>query len=34
MDFQQLLSDRDICVHYDVEDFAQDVQHLRDRGWL
>lgn len=34
MDFQQLLSERGICVHYDVEDFEQDVQHLSDRGWL
>lgn len=34
MDFQKLLADRGICVHYDVEDFEQDVQHLRDRGWL
>lgn len=34
IDFQKLLADRDICVHYDVEDFEQDVQHLRDRGWL
>jgi len=34
MDFQKLLADRDICVHYDVEDFEQDVQHLRDQGWL
>jgi predicted HTH domain antitoxin len=34
MVFQKLLSDRGICVHYDVEDFEQDVQHLRDRGWL
>ncbi len=34
MDFQKLLSERGICVHYDVEDFEQDVQHLRDRGWL
>ncbi len=33
MDFQQLLSDRGICVHYDVEDFEQDVQHLRG-DWL
>ena len=29
-----MLDDRDICVHYEVEDFKQDVQHLRDRGWL
>jgi predicted HTH domain antitoxin len=34
MDFQKLLADRGICVHYDVEDFEQDVRHLRDRGWL
>jgi predicted HTH domain antitoxin len=34
MDFQRLISDRGICVHYDVEEFQQDVQHLRDRGWL
>jgi predicted HTH domain antitoxin len=34
IDFQKLLANRDICVHYDVEDFEQDVQHLRDRGWL
>ena len=34
IDFQKLLADRGICVHYDVEEFEQDVQHLRDRGWL
>lgn len=34
MDFQKLLADRGICVHYDVEDFEQDVQRLRDRDWL
>lgn len=34
MDLQKLLAERGICVHYDVEDFEQDVQHLRDRGWL
>ncbi len=34
MDVQRLIADRGICVHYDVEDFEQDVQHLRDRGWL
>ena len=31
MHFQKILADRGICVHYDVEDFEQDVQHLRDR---
>lgn len=34
MDFQKLLADRNICVHYDVEDFEQDIQHLHDRNWL
>lgn len=33
MDFQKLLANRGICVHYDVADLEQDVQHLRDRGW-
>ena len=34
MDFQKLIADRGIYVHYDVEDFEQDVRHLRDRGWI
>lgn len=34
MEFQKLIADRNICVHYDIEDFEEDVQHLRDRGWL
>jgi len=34
MNFQKLLADRNICVHYDVEDLEQDVEHLRSRGWL
>jgi len=34
MDFQKALAERGICVHYGVEDCEQDVQHLRDRGWL
>lgn len=34
IDFQKVLSDRGICVHYDVEDLEQDIQHLHDRGWL
>ena len=34
MSFQKLLANRGICVHYNVEDLEQDVQHLRDRGWL
>jgi len=34
MDFQKLIADRGICIHYAVEEFQQDVQTLRDRGWL
>ncbi|KAM3097772.1 UPF0175 family protein [Phormidesmis sp. 146-12] len=34
MDFQKLISDRGICIHYDVEEFQQDIQHLQERGWL
>jgi predicted HTH domain antitoxin len=34
MNFQKLLADRGICVHYEVEDLELDVQHLRGRGWL
>ncbi|MFB2882237.1 UPF0175 family protein [Floridanema aerugineum] len=33
IEFQKLLGSRGICVHYDVEDFEQDIQHLRDRGY-
>lgn len=32
--FQQLLTDRGICIHYDVLEFEEDLQGLRDRGWL
>jgi predicted HTH domain antitoxin len=32
--FQKLLGDRGICVHYDIKEFEQDIQHLRDRSWL
>ncbi|NEO28123.1 MAG: UPF0175 family protein [Kamptonema sp. SIO4C4] len=34
VEFQKLLASRGIGVHYDVEDFQKDIQHLRDRGWL
>ncbi|MEB3269050.1 MAG: UPF0175 family protein [Leptolyngbya sp.] len=34
MEFQQLISSRGICIHYDVEEFEEDIQSLRDRGWL
>ena len=34
MEFQQLTGSRGICIHYDVEEFQEDIQSLRDRGWL
>ena len=30
--FQQLLGSRDICVHYDLEDYREDVAALKDLG--
>ena len=30
--FQQLLGDRGINIHYDVEDFDQDLQNLENLG--
>jgi predicted HTH domain antitoxin len=32
--FQKILSDRGICVHYDVTEFQEDLQQLRTTGWL
>lgn len=32
--FQHLLASRHIPVHYDVEDFEQDIQNLREMGRL
>ena len=34
MEFQQLLGSRGICIHYDVAEFEEDLQNLRNRGWL
>jgi predicted HTH domain antitoxin len=34
MEFQQLIGSRGICIHYDVEEFEEDIQNLRNRGWL
>ncbi|AIE72913.1 hypothetical protein D082_03840 [Synechocystis sp. PCC 6714] len=34
MEFQKLLSEREICVHYDVDEFEQDIEQLQNRGWL
>ena len=32
--FQRLISDRGLCVHYDVAEFQEDVEHLTAKGWL
>lgn len=32
--FQRLLADRGICVHYDVAEFQEDLQHLQAKGWI
>ena len=34
VDFQKLLGSRGICIHYDIEEFEEDVRHLEERGWL
>lgn len=31
---QRLLASRNICIHYDVEEFQEDLKHLREKGWL
>jgi predicted HTH domain antitoxin len=32
--FQKILSDRGICIHYDVAEFQEDLQQLRAKGQL
>ena len=32
--FQRLLAERGIFIHYDVAEFQEDIQHLREKGWL
>jgi len=32
--FQRLLAKREICVHYDVAEFHEDIEHLKAKGWL
>lgn len=34
IEFQKIIASRGICIHYDVEDFQEDIQHLREQGWL
>jgi predicted HTH domain antitoxin len=31
---QRLLSERGICVHYDIAEFQEDLEHLKQRGYL
>jgi predicted HTH domain antitoxin len=33
MEFQALLSDRGICIHYDLADYQADIESLRDHNW-
>jgi predicted HTH domain antitoxin len=33
IEFQQLIGDRDICIHYEIEDLEQDLSGLRQDGW-
>jgi predicted HTH domain antitoxin len=31
--FQKLLAARKICLHYDVDEFREDIENLEARGW-
>ncbi|NEQ39647.1 MAG: UPF0175 family protein [Okeania sp. SIO3I5] len=33
MQFQKLMSDRALCVHYDVAEFQEDLKMLQTDGW-
>jgi predicted HTH domain antitoxin len=33
MEFQALLSERGICIHYDLADYQDDIESLRDHNW-
>jgi len=30
--FQRLLASRDICIHYDVAEFQEDIEYLKAKG--
>jgi predicted HTH domain antitoxin len=34
MQFQKLLADRGVSVHYDVAEFQEDLKTLQELGWL
>ncbi|NJN88020.1 MAG: UPF0175 family protein [Leptolyngbyaceae cyanobacterium SL_7_1] len=33
MQFQKLLADRGICIHYDVAEFQEDLNMLEETNW-
>jgi predicted HTH domain antitoxin len=33
LEFQGLLSDRGICIHYDLDDYKADIASLRTNSW-
>ena len=33
MQLQKLLADRDICIHYDVAEFKEDLKTLQETAW-
>lgn len=33
IEFQALLSERDICIHYDLADYQADIDSLRSHHW-
>lgn len=34
VEFQQLLAQRNISIHYDVEEFEEDIKTLQETDWL
>ncbi|MGL4498815.1 MAG: UPF0175 family protein [Planktothrix sp.] len=32
--FQKILSDRGMTIHYDVEEFKENIPHFKANGWL
>ncbi|WP_048895479.1 UPF0175 family protein [Limnospira indica] len=32
--FQQIISERGICVHYDIEEFQEDLKTLEETEWV
>lgn len=33
IEFQALLSDRGICIHYDLADYQEDIESLQSNNW-